>query len=112
MRTPLMAALLLLGGGTAQAEPQRLDERQLGAVAAGTAGAAGLLGPVDIAIGVSNPTDVAVTPSTEVTTGVGVDVANQVGTGVAVNATTALGVLASGIAAAGFSEVGANLGSP
>ena len=110
MRTPLMAALLLLGCGTAQAEPQRLDERQLGAVTAGTA--AGLLGPVNIAIGVSTPTEVAVTPSTEVAAGANVDVANQVGTGVAVNATTALGVLASGIAAAGFSEVGANFGSP
>ena len=110
MRTPLMAALLLLGCGTAQAEPQRLDERQLGAVAAGTA--AGLLGPVNIAVDVSNPTEVAVTPSTEVAAGANVDIANQVGTGAAVNATTALGVLASGIAAEGFSEVGANLGSP
>ena len=109
MRTPLMAALLLLGCGTAQAEPLELDERGLGAVAAG---AAGLLGPVDVAIDVSNPTDVAVTPSTEVTTGVGVDVANQVGTGVAVNATTALGVLADGVAAVGSSEVGASLGLP
>ena len=112
MRTPLMAALLLLGSGTAQAEPQRLDERQLGAVAAGTAGAAGLLGPVNITIGVSNPTNIVVSPRTAVATGVGVDVANQVGTGVAVNATTALGVLASDIAAGGFSEVGANLGPP
>ena len=110
MRTPLMAALLLLGGGTAQAEPQRLDERQLGAVAAGTA--AGLLGPVNIAVGVSNPTNIVVSPSTEVAADVGVDIATQAGTGVAVNATTALGVLASGIAAAGSSEVGANLGSP
>ena len=109
MRTPLMAALLLLGGGTAQAEPQRLDERQLGAVAAGTAG---LLDPVNIAIGVSNPTNIVVSPRAAVAAGVGVDVANQVGTGVAVNATTALGVLASDIAAAGFSEVGANLGPP
>ncbi len=110
MRKPLMAALLLLGCGTAQAEPQRLDERQLGAVAAGTA--AGLLGPVNIAIGISTPTEVVVSPSTEVAAGVGVGVANQVGTGVAVNTTTALGVLASGIAAAGFSQVGANLGLP
>ena len=109
MRTPLMAALLLLGCGTAQAEPQLLDERQLGAVAAG---AAGVLGPVDLAVDVSTPTEVVVSPSTEVAAGANVDVANQVGTGVAVNATTALGVLASGIAAAGFSEVGANLGLP
>ena len=101
--------LLLLVGDAARAEPRELDERGLGAVAAG---AASLLGPVDVTIDVSNPIDVAVTPSTEVTTGVGVDVANQVGTGVAVNATTALGVLASGVAAAGFSEVGASLGLP
>jgi hypothetical protein len=104
-----MTLLPVLCGGAARAEPLELDERGLGAVAAG---AASLLGPVDIAIDVSNPTDVAVTPSTEVTTGVGVDVANQVGTGVAVNATTALGVLADGVAAAGFSEVGASLGLP
>ena len=110
MRTPLMTALLLLGCGTAQAEPQRLDERQLGAVAAGTA--AGLLGPVNVAVDVSNPTNIVVSPSTEVAANANVDIANQVGTGIAVNATTALGVLASDIAAAGFSEVGANLGSP
>jgi hypothetical protein len=79
------ALLLLLVGGAARAEPLKLDERGLGAVAAG---AAGLLGPVDVTIDVSNPTDVAV------------------------NATTALGVLASGVAAAGFSEVGASLGLP
>ena len=97
MRTPLMAALLLLGCGTAQAEPQRLDERQLGAVAAGTAG---LLGPVNVAVDVSNPTNIVVSPSTEVAAGV------------AVNATTALGVLADGVAAAGSSQVGANLGLP
>ena len=113
-RAILAATLLplLLVGGAARAEPLKLDERGLGAVAAGAAGAAGLLGPVDVTIDVSNPTDVAVTPSTEVTTGVGVGVANQVGTGVAVNATTALGVLTSGVAAAGFSEVGASLGLP
>jgi len=111
MRVTVAATLLplLLVGGAARAEPRELDERGLGAVAAG---AASLLGPVDVTIDVSNPIDVAVTPSTEVTTGVGVDVANQVGTGVAVNATTALGVLASGVAAAGFSEVGASLGLP
>ncbi len=110
MRTVLAATLLLLGcGGAARAEPLKLDERQLGAVAAGTAG---LLGPVNVIIDVSNPTEVVVSPSTEVTAGVGVDVANQVGTGVAVNATTALGVLADGVAAAGFSEVGASLGLP
>jgi hypothetical protein len=111
MRVTVAATLLplLLVGGAARAEPLKLDERGLGAVAAG---AASLLGPVDVTIDVSNPTDVAVTPRTEVTTGVGVDVANQVGTGVAVNATTALGVLASGVAAAGFSEVGASLGLP
>jgi hypothetical protein len=76
-RAVLAAALLLLGGGSgaARAEPLQLDERGLGAVAAG---AASLLGPVDVAIDVSNPTDVAVTPSTEVTTGVGVDVANAI----------------------------------
>jgi hypothetical protein len=44
--------------------------------------------------------------------GANVAVANQVGTGVGVNATTALGGLASGVAATGFSEVGANLGLP
>ena len=110
MRTFVMAAALLLGCGAAvQAEPLRLDERQLGAVAAG---AAGLLGPVNVAVGVSTPTDVEVSPSTEVAAGIDADVANQVGTGVAVGVTTALGVLASGVAAAGFSEVGANLGSP
>ena len=110
LRTPLVAALLLLGcGGAARAEPLELDERGLGAVAAG---AAGLLGPVNIAVGVSIPTKVVVSPSTEVTTGVGVAVANQVGTGVAINATTALGILASGVAAVGSSEVGASLSSP
>jgi hypothetical protein len=111
MRTFLAAALLLLGyGSAARAEPLELDERGLGAVAAGTA--AGLLGPVNIAVGVSNPTDVTVTPSTEVAVGANVDVANQVGTGVVVNATTALWVLASGVAATGFSKVGADLGLP
>ena len=96
-----------------KARALKLDERGLGAVAAGTAaGAAGLLGPVNVAVGVSNPTEVVVSPRTEVAAGVGVAVANQVGTGVAVNATTALGVLADGVAAAGFSEVGANLGLP
>ena len=109
MRTFVMAAALLLGCGAARAEPLQLDERQLGAVAAGTAG---LLGPVNVAIDVSTPTDVTVTPSTEVAAGVGVDVANQVGTGVAVNTTTALGVLASGVAAAGLSRVGTDLGLP
>jgi hypothetical protein len=44
--------------------------------------------------------------------GANVAVANQVGTGVGVNATTALGVLADGVAATGFSEVGADLGLP
>jgi hypothetical protein len=101
--------LLLLVGDAAQAEPLELDERQLEAVAAGTAG---VLGPVAVAVGVSAPTEVVVSPSTDVAAGVGVGVANQVGTGMAVNATTALGVLASGIAAAGFSQVGANLGLP
>ena len=111
VRPTLAVALLLLGGGgAAQTEPLELDERQLGAVAAGTA--AGLLGPIDVIVEVSNPTEVAMTPSTEVAAGADVGVANQVGTGVAVNATTALGVLASDVAAAGFSEVGANLGSP
>jgi hypothetical protein len=109
-RVTLAAALLLpLVGGAARAEPLKLDERQLGTVVAGTTG---LLGPVDVAIGVSNPTQVVVAPSTEVAAGVGVDVANQVGTGVAVGVTTALGVMASGVAAAGFSEVGASLGLP
>jgi hypothetical protein len=101
--------LLLLVGDAARAEPRELDERGLGAVAAGTAD---LLGPVNVAIGVSAPTGVVVTPSTEVAASVGVDVANQVGTGVAVNATTALGALASGVAAAGSSAVGTNLGLP
>jgi hypothetical protein len=111
MRTLLVAALLLLGcGGAAQAEPLELDERGLGAVAGGTA--AGLLGPVNVAVDVSNPTEVVVSPGTEVAAGADVGVANQVGTGVAVNATTALGVLADGVAAAGSSEVGANLGLP
>ena len=110
MRKPLMAALLLLGCGTAQAEPQRLDERQLGAVAAGTA--AGLLGPVNLAVDVSTPTEVVVSPSTEVAAGADVGAANQVGTGVAVNATSALGVLADGVAAAGSSLVGTDLGLP
>jgi hypothetical protein len=111
VRAMAAAALLplLLGPAAARAEPLELDERGLGAVAAGTAG---LLGPVNVAVGVSNPTDVVVAPSTEVAAGVGVDVANQVGTGVAVNAVTALGVLADGVAAAGFSEVGTNLGLP
>jgi hypothetical protein len=109
MRT-FMVAALLLGSAAVQAEPLKLDERQLGAVAAGTAAA--LLGPVNVAVGVSTPTEVVVSPSTEVAAGVGVGVANQVGTGVAVNATTALGVLADGVAAAGFSEVGASLGLP
>jgi hypothetical protein len=103
------ALLLLLGPAAARVEPLKLDERGLGAVAAGTAG---LLGPVNVAIDVSTPTDVTVTPSTAVATGTNVDLANQVGTGVAVNATTALGVLADGVAAAGFSEVGADLGLP
>jgi hypothetical protein len=111
-RAALAAALLLLVSGSSAtlAEPLQLDERGLGAVAAGTA--AGLLGPVNVAVDVSNPTNIVVSPSTEVAAGANVDIANQVGTGIAVNATTALGVLASGIAAAGFSEVGANLGSP
>ena len=104
-----VVAALLLGSAAVRAEPLKLDERGLGAVAAG---ATDLLGPVDVAIGVSTPTDVAVTPSTAVATGTNVDVANQVGTGVAVNATTALGVLADGVAAAGFSKVGASLGLP
>jgi hypothetical protein len=112
VRPTLAVAMLLLlgGGGAARAEPLELDERQLGAVAAGTA--AGVLGPVNIAIGISNPTEVVVSPSTEVAADADVGVANQVGTGVAVNATTALGVLADGVAAAGFSEVGASLGLP
>jgi hypothetical protein len=104
-----VVAALLLGSAAVRAEPLKLDERGLGTVAAGTAG---LLGPVDVAIGISTPTEVVVSPSTAVAAGIAIDVANQVGTGVAVNATTALGVLASGIAAAGFSEVGANLGLP
>jgi hypothetical protein len=110
-RTFVMAAALVLlgGGGAAQAEPLRLDERRLGAVAAGTAG---LLGPVNVAIGISNPTDVEVSPSTVIAAGIDADVTNQVGTGVAVGVTTALGVLASGVAAAGLSRVDAGLGSP
>jgi hypothetical protein len=107
LATALLPLLLL--GGAARAEPRKLDERGLGAVAAGTAG---LLGPVDVAVGVSAPTEVVVSPSTAVAAGTDVDVANQVGTGVAVNATTALGVLADGVAAAGFSDVGASLGLP
>jgi hypothetical protein len=110
MRTILAATLLLLGcGGAARAEPLKLDERQLGTVAAGVAG---LLGPINIAVDVSNPTEVAVTPITEIAAGTNVDVANQVGTGVAVGVTTALGVLASGIAAADSFMVGAGLRLP
>ena len=111
MRVTVAATLLplLLVGGAARAEPLKLDERGLGAVAAG---AASLLGPVDVTIDVSTPTDVTVTPSTAVATGTNVDVANQVGTGVAVNATTALGVLADGVAAAGLTGTGITLGSP
>ena len=105
----IVVAALLFGSASVQAEPLKLDERQLRAVAAGTPG---LLGPVDVAVGVSTPTDIAVTPSTAVATGTNVDVANQVGTGVAAGTTTALGVLADGVAAAGFSDVGASLGLP
>jgi hypothetical protein len=105
----IVVAALLFGSASVQAEPLELDERQLGAVAAGTPG---LLGPVDVAVGVSTPTDVAVTPSTAVATGTNVDVANQVGTGVAAGTTTALGVLADGVAAAGLTGTGITLGSP
>jgi hypothetical protein len=108
MRT-ILAAALLLGCGAVQAEPLKLDEQRLGAVAAG---AAGLLGPVNVAVGVSTPTTVEVSPSTEVAAGIDADVTNQVGTGVAVGVTTALGVLASGVAAAGLSRVDAGLGLP
>ena len=102
MRVILAATLLLLGGGggAAQAEPLKLDERRLGAVAAGRPRA--VLGPVNVAIGISNPTEVVVAPSTEVAAGASVAVANQVGTGVAVSTTTALGSWPTASAAAGL----------
>ena len=108
MRT-ILAAALLLGCGAVQAEPLKLDEQRLGAVAAGTAG---LLGPVNVAIGISNPTDVEVSPSTGVVAGADVDVANQVGTGVAAGTTTAVGILGSNIVASGLTGAGINLGTP
>lgn len=108
MRT-LLVATLLLGCFAAQAAPLKLDERQLGTVAAGSMG---LFGPVNVAIGISNPTDVDVTPSTGIVAGADVNVANQVGTGVAAGTTTAVGVLGSNIAASGLTGVGVNLGTP
>ncbi len=108
MRT-LVTAALLLGCSAAQAEPLKLDERQLETVAAGNAS---LLGPVNVAIGISNPTNVAVTPSTDVVTGTNVDVANQVGAGLAAGTTIAVGVLGSNISASGLTGAGINLGAP
>src|SRR5688500_10838981 len=108
MRT-FVVATLLLGSAAAQAEPLKLDERQLGTVAAGTTG---LLGPVNVAIGISHATDVVVTPSTDIAMGTNVDVANHVGTGVAAGTTTALGILGSNISAVGLTGTGITLGSP
>ena len=105
----IVGAALLLGSAAVQAEPLKLDEQQLGTVAAGTTG---LLGPVNVAMGISNPTDVDVTPSTDVATGTNVDLACLVGTGVAACTTTALGILGSNISAAGLIGTGITLGSP
>ncbi len=108
MRT-ILAVALLLGCGAVQAEPLKLDEQQLGTVAAGTTG---LLGPVNVAIGINNPTNVDVTPSTGIIANSDVDVANQVGAGVAVGTTTAVGILGSNIVASGLVGAGINLGTP
>ena len=104
MRRLLIAAALAgldAGLGAARAEPVRLDEGGLRAVAAGEATPAV---PVNVNLNVSNP--VSVTNR--------VDVANQVGTGVAVGVNAAVAAFSSNVAASGgvTSTVGLGGGAP
>lgn len=102
MRRFLIAAALAgLGAGAARAEPVRLDEGGLRAVAAGEAAPAG---PVNVNVSVANPVSVSNR----------VDVANQVGAGVAVGVNAAVAAFSSNVVASGgvASTVGLSGGGP
>ncbi len=111
MRTLLITAALAglgLGAGPARAEPARLDEGGLRAVAAGQATA---VAPAPLAnVNVAVPVAVDVANQVGVTNQV--DVANQVGTGVAVGVNAAIGAFASGVAASGAPTATVGLGAP
>ena len=102
MRMLLIAvALAGLNAGAARAEPVRLDEGGLRAVAAGEASPAG---PVNVNVSVANPVSVSNQ----------VDVTNQVGAGVAVGVNAAVAMFSSNVVASGgvTSTVGLGGGAP
>ena len=102
MRMLLIAvALAGLSADAARAEPVRLDEGGLRAVAAGEASPAG---PVNVNVSVANPVSVSNQ----------VDVTNQVGAGVAVGVNAAVAAFSSNVVASGgvASTVGLSGGAP
>ena len=104
MRMFLIAVALAglgAGLGDARAEPVRLDEGGLRAVAAGEASPAG---PVNVNVSVANPVSVSNQ----------VDVTNQVGAGVAVGVNAAVAMFSSNVVASGgvASTVGLSGGAP
>jgi hypothetical protein len=116
MRTLLITAALAglaglgLGAGPARAEPVRLDEGGLRAVAAGQAMVAAPAAPSLANVNVAVPVAVDVANQVGVTNQV--DVANQVGTGVAVGVNAAVGAFASGVTASGAPAAAIGLGAP
>ena len=103
-----LAGLAGPGAGPARAEPVRLDEGGLRAVAAGQAiaSAAPSLATVNVAV------PVAVDVANQVGVTNQVDVASQVGTGVAVGVNAAIGAFASGVGASGAPAATVGLGGP
>ena len=111
MRTLLITAALAglaVGAGPGRAEPVRLDEGGLRAVAAGQAMT---VAPAPLAnVNVAVPVAVDVANQVDVTNRV--DVASQVGAGVAVGVNAAVGAFASGITASGAPTATVGLGAP
>ena len=113
MRTLLITAALAglgLGLGPARAEPVRLDEGGLRAVAAGQATAIAPAAPSLANVNVAVPVAVDVANRVGVTNQV--DVASQVGAGVAVGVNAAVGAFASGVGASGVPAATVGLGGP